>query len=126
MPYDLTVSTSLNYNRNETPSAISTTWGPVISISKLFLEKTLRTSITTSYNTSKTDNFPASGIVNFRLGTAYTLKKQHSFNLSFLLQQRNNSLQKFKTYSLTFGYNYNFNIINKNQENNETKAYISD
>jgi hypothetical protein len=126
VPYDLNISTSLNYNRNETPGAISKTWGPVISISKLFLEKTLRTSLTTSYNTSKTGNFPASAIVNLRLGTAYTLKKQHSFNLNFLVQQRNNTLQKFTTYSLTFGYSYNFNIINKNKQNNETKAYISD
>ena len=110
-PLGLTCNTSVNYNRNEVSEAGSHTLGPVIGVSKLFFDKTFRTSITTSYSTSKTENFPSSSVFNLRMGLAYTLKKQHNFNMNILSQQRKSAAKLYHTLNFTFGYVYNFNII---------------
>jgi hypothetical protein len=114
-PLGLTCNTSVNYNRNEVTEAGSHTLGPVIGVSKLFFDKTFRTSITTSYSTSKTENFPSSNVFNVRMGLAYTLKKKHHFNTNVLFQQRESATKSYNTLNFTFGYVYNFNVINQKQ-----------
>lgn len=110
-PIGLTCNTSVNYNRNEQPEAGNRTLGPVVGLSKLFFGKTLRTSLSASYNTSKTDNFPASNVFNIRMGLAYTFKKKHTFNTNVLFQQRESATKSYHTLNFTFGYVYNFNLI---------------
>ena len=117
VPIGLTCNASVNYNRNEVTEAGSNTLGPVIGMSKLFLDKTFRASLTTSYSTSKTDNFPSSNVFNVRMGLAYTLRKQHNFNTNILFQRRKSSAKSYNTLNFTFGYVYNFNLINPKKDN---------
>lgn len=115
-PIGLTLNASLNYNRNEVTETENHTLGPVIGLSKLFFEKTLRTSLTTSYSTSKTKNFPSSNIFNARMGVAYTLKKKHNFNTNVLFQYRESTANSYSTLNFTFGYVYNFILINQKND----------
>ena len=111
-PIGLTCNASLNYNRNEMTGAGSSTFGPVIGLSKSFLDKTLRTSLTMSYSTSRTENFPSSNIFNIRMGLTYSLKKKHNFNMNVLYQRRESPSKLYNTLNFTFGYVYNFDLIN--------------
>lgn len=119
-PQNLTLTSSINMNYNETgDNNTSTTWGPVLSISKLFLNKALRSSLTGSYNTSQAEQGPSSDNFNVRIGLAYTLNKQHNFSLSYLGQSRkSNEKQTFHS-TLTLGYVYNFNVIKQKSNHNE-------
>jgi hypothetical protein len=120
LPQNLSATTSINLNCNETGSNnASITWGPVLSVSKLFLNKTLRTTITGSYNTTNSEQGGSSANFNIRLGTSYTLKKQHNFNLSYMGQSRKSNNKTDFNSTLTIGYIYNFNIIKQKGENNE-------
>lgn len=118
---DLTCNTSFNYNLNAASEARNHTLGPVIGFSKLFFEKSFRTSLTTSYNTSKSEKFPSSKIYNIRLSTAYSFKKQHNFNVNFLYQKRHNAIKSMNTMNLTFGYVFNFNAIKQKNSKDESK-----
>ncbi len=127
IPVNLNISLSYYMNRNQVATSDSYTMGPAANVSKLFLNKTLRTSLSFSYNASETNNVRSGETYNIRANASYKLKKQHNFNLNFLHQIRNykNTLQNHanKTLTITFGYTYNFNLIKaKNEQNEETSA----
>jgi hypothetical protein len=115
IPRNLNITLSYYMNRNQVTETDSYTMGPATSISKLFFEKALRTSLSFSYNTSTTNNVRSGETYNFRLNTAYKLKKKHNFNLSLLHQIRDYTTtaqsNANKTLTVTFGYVYNFNLI---------------
>lgn len=115
VPLNLNISLSCNYNQNEVPDAGTKTFGPSITISKMFFEKTLRSSLTGSYNNSKTNGISTGDVINFRMGGAYILKQKHNLNLNFLYQMRKSKSRDLYTYSLSFGYVYNFNVIGKKE-----------
>lgn len=122
IPINLNISLSLNYNQNEVPEASTKTIGPGMTISKMFFEKTLRSSLTCSYNTSNTNGISTGDIYNIRLGGAYIIKQKHNLNLNLLYQKRNTPTRKNNTYTMTFGYVYNFNLIGKKDQQQKNKS----
>ncbi len=123
IPRNLNITLSYYMNRNQVTEMDSYTMGPATSISKLFFDKTLRTSLSFSYNTSTTNDVRSGETYNFRFNTAYKLKKKHNFNLSLLHQIRDYTTTGqsniSKTLTVTFGYVYNFNLIKPKNENEE-------
>ncbi|NJO92147.1 MAG: hypothetical protein HC831_26640 [Chloroflexia bacterium] len=125
IPYDFNVSASCSYNYNETSDSTSNyTWGPNVNLSKLFFGKSLKTNLSCGYNTSTTNNINTGDTWNLRCGAAYTLKKQHNFNLTFLYQLRNSKgenieTRSYSTNTLTFAYVYNFQIIKQKEQRDE-------
>jgi hypothetical protein len=118
-PISLNISTSMAMNRIEAGENTSTTWGPVVTISKLFFERTMRTSLSGAYNNSLTNGIKTGDIYNIRFGAGYTLRKQHQFNLNVLYQLRQrltelSGTESLQTHSVTFAYVYNFSFFNKN------------
>ncbi|MCG8697105.1 MAG: hypothetical protein MI922_03555 [Bacteroidales bacterium] len=127
VPLDMNISASVNFNRNETPQAGSYTVGPSLNVSKLFLKKTLRTNLSGAYNIAHSDVGSNAQTFNIRVGTAYTIKKQHNLNLNYLFQHRSNASNNNQVHNFTFGYVYNFSLIkNKQNNNNETNDPTSD
>lgn len=116
IPANLTITTGMNANRNDAPEALSSTWGPSLTISKSFFEKTLRSSLTVSYNTSRTNHQATGEVYNFRMGCTYSLKKKHNFNLNLLYQYRNSNNRNVKTATVSGTYSYNFNILDKTKQ----------
>ena len=119
VPSSFNISTSVNYNRNEVPETMSTTWGPSVTLSKQFFDKTLRATLTCSYNTSTTGGENTGEIYNIRLGCGHAIKKKHKLNLGALYQIRHTARRR-ETYTATFGYSYNFNIIKPKGQQGQT------
>ncbi len=123
-PYDLNISTNMNYNFNKVPDNKSNTWGPNVNLSKLFLKRSLKTNLSFGYNTSVTNDIKTGETWNTRYGISYNLKKKHNFNLNFLFQFRKNAQQessKNKISTLTFSYVYNFQIIKQKEKIKDKK-----
>jgi len=90
--------------------------GPTLAIAKYFFEKKLRTSFSSSYNTTATDGTTLGDVLNFRLGGSYRYKEHHNFNLNIIQLFRNSSaLAKVNDFTATFGYTYTFNSRKKKQ-----------
>lgn len=106
------LSFALTFNTNIYDGAQkNATLGPTLSISKLFFEKTLRSSIAVAYNKSYVDGNSNSSVFNIRMSCNYDIKKKHSLNSSIVLLSRksNESLTKeFTECTFTIGYRYNF------------------
>jgi hypothetical protein len=111
VPINLNITASLNFNQTEVPQAITRTLGPSLTVSKMFLDKTLRSSLAASYNTTSTNSERTGEIYNLRLGGSYIIKKKHNLNLNLLYQYRNSVNRNTTTYTVTFGYVYNFNLV---------------
>ena len=74
VPQSMTLATSLNYYTSKMTGVATDYWGPTIIVTKGLFEKTLRTSISSSLNKSRTNYLPSSSILNNRLSLNYTPK----------------------------------------------------
>ncbi|MBN1463917.1 MAG: hypothetical protein JW922_09635 [Paludibacteraceae bacterium] len=87
------------------------TIGPSLSLSKLFFEKTMRTSCSIAYNKSYIEGSENADILNFRLSGNYSIKKKHEINSSLALLNKMSQGQDTKAFfesTFTIGYRYNF------------------
>lgn len=114
VPKNLTVSVALNANINDSPGISSRTVGPTASVSKSFLEKRLRATVSSSYNTSYVNSQRVSTILNGRVNGSYTLQKKHNLNVSLVAVNRDSqtetSARSFSEFTGTLGYSYAFGM----------------
>lgn len=112
VPIDMSVTAGVNASFNTTLDTDNTTLGPTLAVSKLFLDKKLRSSFAASYNQSSTNGELQNTILNFRLNAGYQLLEKHQFNLSALSLFRNNAIATGASlandFTVTLGYNYSF------------------
>lgn len=112
IPIGLTLSASFNMSNVHAPEAKSLTMGPNVSVSKSMLKKTLRPSLSISYNTSYANGKYINRSFIPRLTANYTIKKQHSLNTSFVFasikNKTDNGYSKRNEFTGTMGYAYNF------------------
>ncbi len=107
---NLNINTSINGTYNTIGREESTTWGPILSVSKRYFDKTLNTRISASYNSSNsaTSN---TNITNFRGAVTYILQEQHNFSLNAIQLFRNGGNNgNLSEFTATFGYNYAFGV----------------
>src|SRR5690606_9495165 len=104
----LSMTAALNATFNKTQDFNSTTLGPTLVVSKQLFDKKIRTSFSSSYNTSYSDGTQQNNILNFRLNAGYQLFESHRFSLSALSLFRDSETNSNNDFTLTFGYNYNF------------------
>ncbi len=100
------LSGSVNLNYSKVGESTSTTYGPILSTSKSFFDKSLRTSGSLSYNLSHVNGEKQSEVANLRLGGNYSIKKKHNFSLNLLTQYRKNNSDSHVEFTAIFGYNY--------------------
>jgi hypothetical protein len=97
-PSNFTVAISANMYRTQSPGLQTTFWGPTLSLAKAFLEKTLRFSMSATYNQTATSGATqTSPIINNR------------FNLNYAPKPKNGSGGR---QTLSFG----LNVLKKLQE----------
>ncbi|WP_423147393.1 hypothetical protein [Rubrolithibacter danxiaensis] len=115
VPQNFSYTVSLNANRNTAPLIKTTTFGPTAGVNKSFLDKRLRSSFSTSWNSSYANGTKISSILNFRLNMSYAVKKKHNINLNMVALNSNSSRlpgsvsRAFNEFTTTLGYNYSFN-----------------
>ncbi len=100
----------LNMNQNKI-GELQTRWlGPSVSVSKAWMNNTLRASGSTSYNQTWVDEQGAGVALMFRLNGTYILAKEHTFTLSLNAISRtgNSSSMNTKEYITTINYGYTF------------------
>jgi len=114
VPRNLTVSVAFNGNVNESPGFSTQTLGPTASISKSFLDKKFRTTLSSSYNNTYNNSQRTNTIINGRINGTYSIKKKHNFNLGLVVVNREtkttNAANSFTEFTGTLGYSYSFGI----------------
>ncbi|SHJ48144.1 hypothetical protein [Aquimarina spongiae] len=107
---NLSINTSINGTYNTIGREESTTWGPTLGIGKRYLEKTLNTRLSASYNSTKSRT-SSTNIVNLRATISYILKEKHNFSLNAIqLFRQSNTTDNLSELTATFSYNYAFGL----------------
>src|SRR5690606_32212180 len=82
---ELTISLAANTSYNSIGlTDYGLIFGPTLAIGKLFLEKKIRTNISSSYNTSHAKAGKQNSIYNLRFGSHYTFLEKHHINFNLL------------------------------------------
>jgi hypothetical protein len=114
VPQNLTVSVAFNGNINDSPAITTKTLGPTASVSKLFFDRRLRATLSSSYNNTYTNSAHVSTILNGRVNGSYTIQKKHNLNMSLAAVNRESksetSAQSFTEFTGTLGYSYAFGM----------------
>jgi hypothetical protein len=114
---NISISTAVNYTYADIAKNDSKAWGPTVNISKRFLDNKLNSTLGVSYNTSSASG-NTTDATNIRASTSYTLLKKHNFNLNIIqLLRTNTGRDNLSEFTLTFGYNYSFDIGSPKVEN---------
>lgn len=110
VPLGLSLSAMVNIQKNSDPMVNSSVIGPSVSVSKLFFNKSLRSSLAGAYNRIST-GLVFGSTFNSRLIISYKLKKSHNFQLSLISVQRHRKSETVtdtSEFTGTIGYNYSF------------------
>jgi hypothetical protein len=85
--------------------------GPTLGVNKLFYDKKLNTSFSSSYNTSFTNGDKKNDVFNFRLSSSYLYLEKHNFSLGVIsLLSKSVGIQN-NDLTATFSYSYSFDKI---------------
>lgn len=112
---NFTVNANFNYNRNIADSIITIMLGPTLGVRKGLFDKKMNINLSVSYNINKMNNVNQSAVWLGRIGSGYTLKERHTFDLSAVYAYRNNMVKHTTTneITVTFTYQYNFSLFKK-------------
>jgi hypothetical protein len=107
------VSVSFNASFNQGAGMNTKTMGPTAAVSKSFFEKKLRTTLSSSYNSTYNNSDRVSTIINGRLNGGMTVQKKHNINLGLVVVNRSSNApegasQSFTEFTGTLGYSYSF------------------
>ncbi|HEX8547731.1 MAG TPA: hypothetical protein VF691_12265 [Cytophagaceae bacterium] len=83
VPKSLTVGTSVNYYIANTPGVQTNYYGPNLSLSKQLFERTVRATLSNSYNYSKANERKNGAVFNTRFNVNYSPKKKETQNKMF-------------------------------------------
>lgn len=109
IPENMSFALGVNANTNTSVSMRTVTAGPTLGVSKMLLNKQLRTSGSISWNGSYTNGINTSRVLTVRATGAYTIKKVHSLNLSIVgLNRKSQRTAAMSELTTTLGYSYNF------------------
>lgn len=112
VPKNLTLTASLNFSRNQSLSATSSTLGPTISVAKSLFDKKLRVSGAYSMNNTFTNQSLVNRVHSIRGNASYSVKQKHNFNLSLVglnrVVKQESGSSDFTEFTGTLGYSYSF------------------
>ncbi len=116
VPSNTTLALSGNIYKNDAAGVKTIYWGPTLSVTKGFMEKTLRATLTASYNESSGD-VASSPVLNNRLNFIYTPKgsegsaSKHNFSFGANFLRRLKGTEQQSAYSeLTGMFNYTYSF----------------
>lgn len=111
-PSKTSVTAAFNYSQNESGFMNATAFGPTIALSRSFLERKLRSTLSGGWNSAYSNGILLNQVLNFRLMGGYTVQKMHNINLSLVSLTRSIKGEKsgssFTEFTGTLGYSFNF------------------
>jgi hypothetical protein len=109
VPLQLSISAGVNANQNQMADVNSYAIGPNASVSKLFLDKKLRSSLTTTYNFLLTEKVTTGRAINFVAGLAYKFQKKSNLTLNMIILNKYSKVSPTYTeFTGNLGYSYTF------------------
>ncbi len=112
VPQNMTTSMALNTNVSEGAGTRTKTIGPTLAVTRAFFDKKLKTTLSSSWNSTSSNGKQLSSIINARVNGSYTLRKKHNLNLSLVVVNRDTKTEggakAFTEYTGTLGYSYSF------------------
>jgi hypothetical protein len=117
IPTNTTVAVAGNVYENNAAGIKSRYWGPTLSVSRAFFEKTLKGSLASSYNETSASNIQTSPVWSNRLGLNYVPKPKgegaggHTFSIGLNVLKRFKGTEQqpgFTEYTATANYTYTF------------------
>jgi hypothetical protein len=115
VPQNVVVSVSFNANVNEGVGFNSKTLGPTLAVNKSFFNRKLRTTLSSSYNSTYQNELQTNTVLNNRLNGSLTVKKKHNMNMGIAFvnresQDATSTSRSFSEFTGTVGYSYSFGI----------------
>lgn len=104
---NVTLAAGFMYSYNYAARISGTTKGPLLTVSKLFFNKILRTNCGISYNTANSLE-KTTRVMNIRCGASATLAKKHNLNMSLIRQNKTGGVEETVYFTATVGYGYGF------------------
>jgi hypothetical protein len=112
VPQRTTAALSFNTTISQGGAVNTQTIGPTLSVSRSFLEKKLRTTLSSSWNSTSSNGQQLSSIINGRFNGSWTLEKKHNLNLNLVIVNRETKAEgaakAFTEFTGTLGYSYSF------------------
>ncbi|MDF9800461.1 hypothetical protein OKW21_005724 [Catalinimonas alkaloidigena] len=110
VPTSLGVSLGGNFYYSVLQEINTTTIGPLLSVSKGFLERKLRSSLSTGFNQVLHNMIASSQVLTARLSGSYSYQKSHRFslNLNLLNNFPTDEKEAFTEFTATVRYGYTF------------------
>ncbi len=114
VPQNMSVSLSFNGTLNQSSLINTKVLGPSAAISRSFLNRKFRTTLSSSFNKAYSNGVNINEVVSFRLNGTISLRKKHNLNLSSILLKRKNEMegtnQSLTEFTGTMGYSYTFQM----------------
>ncbi|WP_202704324.1 hypothetical protein [Flavobacterium sp. UGB4466] len=108
---ELSFNGSLNNTYGQTDGGTNFIIGPTVGATKLFFDKKLNATASTSYNTSYNNGQKQNDIFNFRLNGSYIYLEKHNFNMSVITLFNKTATSKNNDLTATLSYTYSFDKI---------------
>ncbi|WP_264529649.1 outer membrane beta-barrel family protein [Flavobacterium sp. N502540] len=108
---ELSFNGSVNNTYGQTDGGTNFIIGPTVGATKLFLDKKLNATASTSYNTSYNNGQKQNDIFNFRLNGSYIYLEKHNFNMSVITLFNKTGTGKNNDLTATLSYTYSFDKI---------------
>jgi hypothetical protein len=109
---------SFNTNYSALPQSSSLIMSPSITVSKGFLNKTIRPTATITWNRAYSNGKKVNDTMNFRFGSGYTYKKKHTITTNLTVVSKNPlgttsdntsiNNDSFTEYTWNLGYSFQF------------------
>ena len=122
----LNLTASLNSTVGKMDTGKSLIVGPTIGATKLFFDRKLNTSFSSSYNTSYNDGNKQNDVFNIRLNGSYIYMEKHNFGLNAITLLSNSTTTKNNDITATFSYSYSFDKIKLRATKKEEKIENND
>ncbi len=107
---NLQYNAALNATFNTAAGGSSLTYGPTLSVQKLFFDKTLSTGLSNSYNVTNSAGETQNRILSNRFNASYTYKKRHNFSFSAIFLLRKAIQRVSNDLTIRLGYAYSFDV----------------
>jgi hypothetical protein len=122
---DLNLTASFNSTIGKLDAGDNLILGPTIGATKLFYDKKLNTSFSTSYNTSFNDGEKVNDVFNIRLNGSYIYLQKHNFGLNCITLFSSSQTVRNNDITATLSYTYSFDKIKLRPKRVEEKPAIT-
>ncbi|AOC93254.1 hypothetical protein BB050_00098 [Flavobacterium anhuiense] len=122
---DLNLTASFNSTIGKLDTSDNLILGPTIGATKLFYEKKLNASFSTSYNTSFNNGDKVNDIFNIHLNGSYIYMQKHNFGLNCITLFSSSQTVRNNDLTATLSYTYSFDKIKLRPKRVEEKPAVT-